>query len=49
MYYKLVEPDDVIILCSDGVHDNFDPQVLKKKKIEILLIFVLIFFSVLND
>jgi len=28
VYYKLVEPDDVIILCSDGVHDNFDPQAL---------------------
>eukprot|EP01102_Stenamoeba_stenopodia_P011036 TRINITY_DN336_c0_g1_i1.p1 TRINITY_DN336_c0_g1~~TRINITY_DN336_c0_g1_i1.p1 ORF type:complete len:945 (+),score=158.27 TRINITY_DN336_c0_g1_i1:308-3142(+) len=28
MYYRIVEPDDVIFVVSDGVHDNFDPQLL---------------------
>lgn len=49
MYYKLVEPDDVIILCSDGVHDNFDPQVLQKKEILLIFWFTIFFSSVLND
>eukprot|EP00005_Dracoamoeba_jomungandri_P003346 CAMPEP_0174255294 /NCGR_PEP_ID=MMETSP0439-20130205/4642_1 /TAXON_ID=0 /ORGANISM="Stereomyxa ramosa, Strain Chinc5" /LENGTH=393 /DNA_ID=CAMNT_0015337417 /DNA_START=172 /DNA_END=1353 /DNA_ORIENTATION=- len=28
LYYVSVEPGDMIFLCSDGVHDNLDPQLL---------------------
>ena len=30
LYYTLCEDNDLIILASDGVHDNLDPQVLGK-------------------
>jgi hypothetical protein len=28
LYYHFAEPDDIIFLMSDGVHDNLDPQQL---------------------
>lgn len=28
LYYRIAEKDDIILLMSDGVHDNFDPQQL---------------------
>eukprot|EP00026_Physarum_polycephalum_P005905 Phypoly_transcript_05944.p1 GENE.Phypoly_transcript_05944~~Phypoly_transcript_05944.p1 ORF type:complete len:576 (+),score=97.47 Phypoly_transcript_05944:116-1843(+) len=28
LYYHLAEPDDIIFLLSDGIHDNLDPQQL---------------------
>jgi len=28
VYYEKCEEDDLIILCSDGVHDNMDPETL---------------------
>merc|ERR1711988_939413 len=31
LYYFPVEEDDIIMLCSDGVHDNLDPQHLGKQ------------------
>jgi len=30
IYWTICEEDDMLIVVSDGVHDNFDPQVLGK-------------------
>jgi hypothetical protein len=30
LYYRAVNPGDVVVLCSDGVYDNFDPIFLGK-------------------
>jgi len=31
LYFRAVKPGDILILCSDGVYDNFDPVFLGKK------------------
>jgi len=30
LYFSPCEPDDIIVIMSDGVHDNLDPQTLGK-------------------
>jgi len=30
LYFRLVKPGDILVLCSDGVYDNFDPIFLGK-------------------
>jgi len=30
LYFRVVKPGDILILCSDGVYDNFDPVFLGK-------------------
>jgi len=30
LYFRVVKPGDILVLCSDGVYDNFDPVFLGK-------------------
>src|SRR5262249_35300149 len=36
LYCCLCAPGDIIVLCSDGVHDNFDPQTLGRRRVDSL-------------
>lgn len=39
LYYVEVEPGDLLIVVSDGIHDNFDPQHLGKTPLDFQLKF----------
>jgi len=28
LYFEICQPDDIVIMCTDGVHDNLDPAML---------------------
>mmetsp|Transcript_46605 Transcript_46605/g.117355 ORF Transcript_46605/g.117355 Transcript_46605/m.117355 type:complete len:817 (-) Transcript_46605:7-2457(-) len=38
LFFSLCQPDDIILLVSDGVHDNLDPQTLGKSPDELGLL-----------